>query len=77
MHLIAGEGEPNDYALTRRVEERTKGVIKLNEGSLYPVLHKLEEQGLLVAEFKSEGSRPSKYYLSCKMTSKNNIPIFF
>lgn len=62
LHLIAEEGETYGYALTRMVEERTKGVIKLNEGALYPVLHRLEEQGLLVAEFKSEGSRPRKYY---------------
>lgn len=63
LHLIAEQGESYGYALTRIVEERTQGVIKLNEGALYPVLHKLEEQGVLVTELKSEGSsRPRKYY---------------
>lgn len=62
VHLIAEEGETYGYALTRMVEERTQGVIQLNEGALYPVLHKLEEKGVLVSEFKSEGSRPRKYY---------------
>lgn len=62
LHLIAEEGESYGYAITRMVEERTQGVIKLNEGALYPVLHKLEEQGTLVSEFKQEGKRPRKYY---------------
>lgn len=62
LHLIAEKGESYGYELTRMVEERTQGVIKLNEGALYPVLHKLEEQGLLVSVFKTDGSRPRKYY---------------
>lgn len=62
LHLIAEEGESYGYALTRTVKERTTGIIKLNEGALYPVLHKLEEQGLLCSEFKAEAGRPRKYY---------------
>jgi PadR family transcriptional regulator PadR len=62
LHLIAERGESYGYELTRLVEEKTEGIIKLNEGALYPVLHKLENEGLLVSEFRSQGSRHRKYY---------------
>jgi DNA-binding PadR family transcriptional regulator len=74
LHLIKEEGESYGYALTRKVEERTQGVIKLNEGALYPVLHKLEEQGVLVSELKSEEGRPRKYYrLAAARAAKEHV----
>ncbi|MCC5917254.1 MAG: helix-turn-helix transcriptional regulator [Cryomorphaceae bacterium] len=62
VHLIREKGESYGYELTRMVEERTKGVITINEGALYPVLHKLEQKGILVGEFKTTANRPRKYY---------------
>lgn len=62
LHLIAERGESYGYELVKMVEERTQGVITLNEGALYPVLHQLEHKGLLVSEMRSTGSRPRKYY---------------
>lgn len=74
LHFIAQRGESYGYELTRLVEEKTDGIIKLNEGALYPVLHKLENEGLLHSEFKSQGSRPRKYYrLSSKPEAKARL----
>lgn len=74
LHLIAQEGESYGYELTRLVEEKTKGIITLNEGALYPVLHKLENEGLLVSEFKDSGTRPRKYYrLAPKPEAKERV----
>lgn len=62
VFLIREKGESYGYELTRMVEERTKGVISINEGALYPVLHKLEQKGVLISEFKTASNRPRKYY---------------
>lgn len=62
LHLIRENGESYGYELTRMVEERTKGVININEGALYPVLHKLEQKGVLESVFKTVANRPRKYY---------------
>lgn len=62
LYLIREKGESYGYELTRMVEERTKGVISINEGALYPVLHKLEQKGVLESSFKTVANRPRKYY---------------
>lgn len=62
LHLIAEKGEAYGYELSLLVEERSQGIIKLNEGALYPVLHRLEEQGTLVSSLKTDSKRPRKYY---------------
>lgn len=67
LHLIREKGESYGYELTRLVEERTKGVILINEGALYPVLHKLEQKGVLESAFKMTSNRPRKYY---RLTAK-------
>ncbi len=39
------------------------GGLETEEGTLYPLLRRLEGQGLLVSEWDTEGARPRKYYL--------------
>ena len=51
------------YEITRKVEELTDGKIKLTYGALYPVLHKLESEGVLVAESENFNNRIRIYYL--------------
>ena len=62
LHLIGKEGEMYGYDLTKKVEELSKGAIKITEGALYPILHKLENEGKLTAEFKEANGRLRKYY---------------
>jgi PadR family transcriptional regulator, regulatory protein PadR len=47
------------YALINDLEERG---IKIDQGTLYPMLRRLEEQGLLQSSWILEGSRPRRYY---------------
>ena len=44
---ILKEGESYGYALIQRVHELSKGEIEWTDGMLYPVLHRLAEQGLI------------------------------
>ena len=50
------------YAITQKVEEMTEGKIKLTYGALYPILHKLESEGVLVAESENYNNRIRIYY---------------
>ena len=50
------------YEIIRQVNERTNGEFQWKEGTLYPCLHRLEEQGLIQSRWELAGSRPRRYY---------------
>jgi transcriptional regulator len=51
------------YSIAQRLEQKSKAVVQVNQGSLYPALHRLEQKGWLVAEWKpSETGREAKFY---------------
>ena len=54
-------GEPRyGYALIERLADQG---LEIEQGTLYPLLRRLEEQGLLESEWNVEGSRPRRYYV--------------
>ncbi|WP_041616221.1 helix-turn-helix transcriptional regulator [Spirosoma linguale] len=55
-------GRMYGYEITQLVKERTQGQIALSFGALYPVLHKLEQEGLLITETEEVEGRLRKYY---------------
>ncbi|MBN2271839.1 MAG: helix-turn-helix transcriptional regulator [Sedimentisphaerales bacterium] len=60
---ILGEGESYGYAIIKRVRELSGGRMQWTDGMLYPVLHRLERQGLIKSfEQTSETGRKRKYY---------------
>ncbi len=51
------------YGIAQRLEQVSKSVVQVNQGSLYPALHRLEQRGWLVADWKeSETGREAKFY---------------
>ena len=51
------------WAISERIQAISEDVLQINQGSLYPALHRLELQGWLEAEWKvSELGRRAKYY---------------
>ena len=51
------------WAISERIQRISEDVLQVNQGSLYPALHRLEHQGWLEAEWKvSEFGRRAKYY---------------
>jgi len=51
------------YAIAQRLDQVSRGVVRVPEGSLYPALHRLENRGLLVADWKeTETGREAKFY---------------
>ena len=60
---IAALGEVHGYAIAHRLEQVTRHVVQVPQGSLYPALHRLENRGLLAADWKeSETGRDAKFY---------------
>ena len=56
-------GSAHGYAVARWIEEATGDVLAVGEGTLYPALHRLEERGLVEAEWGvSENNRRAKFY---------------
>ena len=53
----------NGWAINQRLKQVSDDVLQVTEGSLYPALHKLEQNGWITAEWKqSENNRRAKYY---------------
>jgi PadR family transcriptional regulator, regulatory protein PadR len=51
------------YGIAQRLEQISKSVVQINQGSLYPALHRLEQRGWLKADWKeSETGREAKFY---------------
>jgi transcriptional regulator len=51
------------WAISERIQQISEDVLQINQGSLYPALHRLEHQGWIEAEWKvSELGRRAKYY---------------
>uniref|UniRef100_UPI00404A467D PadR family transcriptional regulator n=1 Tax=Flavobacterium sp. TaxID=239 RepID=UPI00404A467D len=62
LKLISEHDKMYGYEITQHVKELTKGKIDISEGALYPILHKLEAEGVLNTEKVYLGKRVRKYY---------------
>jgi PadR family transcriptional regulator PadR len=53
----------NGYAVSLRLKQVSGDVLQVSDGSLYPALHKLEQEGWITAEWKpTENNRRAKFY---------------
>ncbi len=53
----------NGWAVAKRIVQISKDVLQVQQGSLYPALHRLEHQGWIKSEWKvSENNRRAKFY---------------
>ena len=62
MKLLSQKKHMYGYEITQRVEELSRGDIKLTYGALYPILYKLEADGLLKTYTEVVDNRARKYY---------------
>src|ERR671919_2417068 len=62
LKVIANE-PMHGWAIAQRIRQMSNDVLQVGQGSLYPALHKLEQQGWIEAEWgESENNRRAKYY---------------
>src|SRR5215210_1928213 len=56
-------GPMHGWGITERIESRSRTVLELNQGSLYPALYRLEKQGFVRSEWRvSENNRRARFY---------------
>src|SRR5215510_8628839 len=56
-------GPMHGWGIAQRIQQVSEDVLRVNQGSLYPALHRLEEEGCFASEWgASENNRRAKYY---------------
>src|SRR3981189_2540730 len=72
MQVVA-VGPVHGYAIAQRLQQVSRDVVQVPQGSLYPALHRLENRGLLAADWKeTETGREAKYY---RLTKKGRTQL--
>lgn len=62
LHVLSLEAA-HGYAIAQRLQQISRDAVKVNQGSLYPALHRLEQKRWLTAEWRpSETGREAKFY---------------
>lgn len=63
LKTLGSQGRMHGYAITLRIEQISENVLRLEEGSLYPALHRMTQAGWLKSEWgASESNRRARYY---------------
>ena len=63
LRTLAVGGSNHGYGIARRIQQVSDDLLQVEEGSLYPALHRLAKKGLLTAQWKqSENNRRARYY---------------
>src|SRR5450432_2457842 len=66
-------GPIHGYAIAQRIQQISREALQVQQGSLYPALHRLENKGCLGAEWReSETGREAKFY---KLTAKGRAQL--
>jgi transcriptional regulator len=60
---VVALGPVHGYSVAQRLQQVSRDVVQVPQGSLYPALHRLENRGLLAAEWKqTDSGREAKFY---------------
>ncbi len=70
LKLLEDNGRMYGYEMTKAVRESTENKMSITEAALYPALHKLVEEGLLVTTSEKVDGRVRKYYSLTKKGKK-------
>ena len=63
LKTIASRGKLHGYAITSHIQQVSAETLRVEEGSLYPALHRLEQEGLLKGEWGvTEKNREARFY---------------
>ena len=63
LKTLAQIGAMHGYGIVNHIQRSSEEVLRVEEGSLYPALHRIEQQGWITSEWRvSENNRRAKYY---------------
>jgi PadR family transcriptional regulator, regulatory protein PadR len=57
---ILEQGPSHGYDISRRIEAECEGEVRLQDGQLYPILHRLENEGWIVARWVPQEGKPAR-----------------
>ncbi|HZO89349.1 MAG TPA: PadR family transcriptional regulator [Chthonomonadaceae bacterium] len=57
---VLRDGPLHGYAIAREIERRSKEALRLGEGSLYPALRTLEQEGLIISRWETQPAGPAR-----------------
>lgn len=64
-------GSLHGWGISKRIRDISRDVLEVNQGSLYPALHRLEDRGYVTSEWKtSEEGRRAKFYRLTRLGRK-------
>jgi PadR family transcriptional regulator, regulatory protein PadR len=71
---VVARGPIHGYSISQRIQQISKDVLQVQQGSLYPALHRLENRGWLDAEWgETETGREAKFYSLSKAGKKQLV----
>lgn len=71
LKTLSAMGPQHGYGLARRIEQTSEQLLSINEGTLYPLLLKLEQEGAITSQWGvSENNRRAKFYHLTKTGQK-------
>jgi DNA-binding PadR family transcriptional regulator len=73
LQLLKDNGRMYGFEITQKVKLLTKDELQITEGALYPLLHRLEAEGLLEVSMENIGNRIRKYYSLTKAGKKGIV----
>jgi PadR family transcriptional regulator PadR len=62
LYLISESGRIHGYRLIKDIRQRSEGFFKFREGTVYPALHKLESDGLILGEWQIQPNGQQRRY---------------
>lgn len=70
--LALEDGDKHGYEIASYTKTKTNGFFNISFGNLYPILHRLEKQGLIKGSWKDVGEKSKKVY---SLTTKGHIEL--
>ena len=63
LKTLAGQGRMHGYAITAHIQHASADLLRVEEGSLYPALHRMEQEGWVRAEWgTTDKNRQARFY---------------
>jgi PadR family transcriptional regulator, regulatory protein PadR len=71
LKTLDAMGPQHGYGIARRIEQTSENLLAVNQGSLYPVLIRLEQEGTIASHWgTSDNNRRAKYYTLTRVGRK-------
>ena len=69
------KGDKHGYQLALDIEESSQAYFNFNHGTLYPILHKLEKEGLIKGHWRHEGPKRKRKYYSITRKGRDYLQV--